>query len=403
MTSGPGSPGTRPAPPATATRGRTRADASPAADGFGGRAARGLRLLSGMLGLGPDVAAAVDDAVPLLFDGWGHRDSRCSDSADPTARVAPFEYSVVLGGGAPELRIFLRPLPPAGDTTALGSWEQGRRILAALERRGFASTGRAAALYDLFRPVDRQASFGLCLAASVRPGGLSGVKVYFDTLAQGRARNRELVGEALERLGHGEAWRWLRRNDPASIEVPMPAVFSLDLVESPAARAKFYTTVTERSAERLEERMARLSPAARRRTAALLAALPVAGPQALAAPGIRPTLCWSLTARCPGRPEDAALYLPFNHYTPRPEAASARLAGLLAPESRGLVEALVTHCAAAPGGGGAGGGGADGGGADGGGAGNPFHWVAAKLARPDRELTLYLSADRVDAAAGAHR
>ncbi|MFJ6137264.1 tryptophan dimethylallyltransferase family protein [Kitasatospora sp. NPDC092286] len=386
MTTDLGDPGTRPTPPATlpATGPERRA----ATDGFAERAARGLRWLGEALALGPGFGTAVDAAVPLLFDGWGHRDSRGSDPADPAARVAPFEYSLVLGDGEPELRIFLRPLPPAGNTTALGSWEQGWRILAELERQNVATAGRAAVLRDLFRPVSRKASFGLCLAATVRPDGLSGVKVYLDTLAQGLARNRELVGAALERLGHGEAWRWLRAHDPASIEVPMPAVFSLDLVDSPAARAKFYTTITERSAGELEERMARLSATARQSTAALLDALPAAGPQALAAPGVRPTLCWSLTARHPGRPEDATLYLPFNHYTPHAAPTLARLGGLLAPAVRGRVEALVARCAAA---------------APEGSAANPFHWAAAKLDRADGELTLYLAADRVDAAARAER
>ncbi|MFF3941443.1 tryptophan dimethylallyltransferase family protein [Streptomyces phaeofaciens] len=356
-------------------------------DGYAGQALRGLTYLGRLFDLGPRLPGAAREAVQALFAGWGHRTSREIDEPRAARGQAPFEFSLVLHEPDPEVRIFLRPLAPEGPTTAADSWEQGWRALRALEEQGAATLTRADGLRDLFRPRSDRAAFGLCIAATVRPTGITGVKAYFDTMAAGVDDNRRIVGEAMQRLGHGTAWHWLRDNDPAGITHLIPAFLALDLADSPQARIKFYTTVEERSGAALGSRLDRLSPTARRTAAALLDTLPADGPAALTAPGTRPTLCWNLTDDGRERPDDATLYLPFHRYTPAGDEALDRLRTYVPPAHLHRLAGFLTHSTPddAPGP-----------------APNPFHWAATKLHRPaPAPLTLYAPAAVVDRASRA--
>ncbi|MCQ4040471.1 hypothetical protein ACFOSC_29090 [Streptantibioticus rubrisoli] len=289
----------------------------------------------------------------------------------------------MLSGDRVDVRLFFRPLAAEGATDADASWEQGWRTLTRLEQRDRAHLERARGLGDLFRPRSRQAAFGLCLAASVQPLTVGRVKVYFDTLAAGTERNRQVLAEALNRIGLGAAWSWLQEHDPAGMTHLMPAFFALDVDGSPDARVKFYTTVAERSASQLAARLAPFSDTARRTAAGFLENTAVDAAEALAQPGVRPTLCWSMTARCHHRPVDATLYLPFNQYAPEGGQTLGRLRKTLAPRHFRAIERLVTrHAAVVPPNE----------------PENPFHWAATKLVRDRESLTLYISAAAVDAA-----
>jgi hypothetical protein len=257
-------------------------------EGYAGQAARGLACLGRLFGQEPGFAGVAQDAVDLLFGTWGHRTARGIDEPEAARGRAPFEFSLVMKDRGPEIRIFLRPLSDEGPTTATASWENGWRTLRALEECGAASLTRARTVRDLFVPRSEQAAFGMCVAATVRPTGVADAKVYFDTLAAGTADNRRVIGEAMGRLGHGEAWRWLRRHDAEGMTRLMPAFLALDLDDSPRARTKFYTTVDERSGDALRTRLTRLSGVAGRRTASC-------GP-------CRPTVPTRWPGPAPGRP-----------------------------------------------------------------------------------------------------
>ncbi|MFJ5681002.1 tryptophan dimethylallyltransferase family protein [Streptomyces sp. NPDC093097] len=348
-------------------------------DSYADRAVRGMRYLGDVLELGPGFAASTADAVALLFGSWGHRTSRGIEESEKARRGAPFEYSLVLDADRVDVRIFFRPLAPNGATTARASWQQGWRTLETLEDRGVAELVHARTLRDLFQPRSDRAAFGLCTAVSVRPDGIGASKVYFDTMAAGIERNRDLVGEALDRLGHGPAWRWLQEHDPHGLAHLIPAFFSLDLHTSPRARVKFYTTVDERSTSALAARVGELSDTARSTAAAFVDSMSADSSQALAGPGVRPTLCWSMTSRSDAQPDDATLYLPFNRYAPDREDALSRLRKLLAPALYPKMENLVRATEVE----------------------NPFHWAATKLNRTGSALTLYVAADIVEAASTA--
>ncbi|MFI5618532.1 tryptophan dimethylallyltransferase family protein [Streptomyces sp. NPDC051567] len=356
--------------------------------GYTGLAVDGLRYLGEVLGLGDGFDAAAGECVGTLFGGWGHRVSR--DTGGPGTRqdavsTAPFEYSLVLDGDRVDVRIFFRPLAPRAPTSALGSWDCGWQTLAELERRGVARLERAREIAGLFQPRSEQAAFGMCLAASVRASGVASPKLYFDTLAAGTERSREIVGAALDQLGQGGTWTWLRRHDPQGMAHLMPAFFALDLDDSPNARIKFYTTVAERSTAELESRLTPLSRTAGSAAASLVADLAPEGSEALVVPGVRPTLCWSMTSRDEARPDDATLYLPFHLYAPELRDVVNHLGRVLTPGLQARVGRLVRdHAAAVEG------------------RANPFHWVAARLAHGRRALTLYVSAAAVEAARTAH-
>ncbi|MFE4370995.1 hypothetical protein ACFRMN_22660 [Streptomyces sp. NPDC056835] len=353
--------------------------------GYAELAVGGLRHLGHVLGLGPAFDASAEETVSVLFGGWGHRSTRGPAEPGLPSAPAPFEYSLVLSGDRVDVRLFYRPLAAAGPTTAEASWDEGRRTLAELERRGVAHLHRAKELSDLFRPRSARATFGMCLAASAGARGIARVKVYFDTFAAGTGHHRELIGEALNRLGHGPAWTWVREHDPAGVAALMPAIFALDLQESADARVKFYTTVHERSAAELAARASALSDAAGRTAADFVERMAVEGSAALAGDGLRPTLCWSMTSHRRDRPDDATLYLPSNLYTPSRGDITGRLRTALAPGLFRRVERLISQCAET---------------APGEGPENPFHWVGTKLLRDD-SLTLYLSAAVVEAARSA--
>lgn len=354
--------------------------------GYAELAVGGLRHLGHVLGLGPAFDASAEETVSVLFGGGGHRSTRGPAEPGQPSASAPFEYSLVLSGDRVDVRLFYRPLAAAGPTTAEASWDASRRTLAELERRGLAHLHRVKDLGDLFRPRSAQATFGTCLAASAAAQGIARVKVYFDTFAAGTGHHQELLGEALNRLGHGPAWTWVQRQDPAGVAALMPAVFALDLQESADARVKFYTTVHERSAAELAARASALSDAAGRAAADFVERMAVEGSAALAGAGLRPTLCWSMTSRRPDRPDDATLYLPSNRYAPSRKDITGRLRTALAPGLFRRVERLVSQCAET---------------APGDGPGNPFHWVGTKLLRNEQSLTFYLSAATVEAARSA--
>ncbi|MEV6850729.1 tryptophan dimethylallyltransferase family protein [Actinoplanes sp. NPDC051411] len=339
---------------------------------YAARAEAGLGMLGGLFGV--DLAASAGPAAAALFGRWGHRESR---GAAAGSGPPPYEYSVALGDRA-EIRLFFRPLAPAGDSSPAASWEQGWRTLDGLSRDHGVPLTRARLLADLFEPVSADAATGMCLAAAVEPGGVTGVKVYFDGMAQGVARNRDLMAAAMSRLGFEAAWRRLEPRLPAFL----PS-FSVDLLDRPDARAKLYAVVPDATSAEIEDRVAGLPGYAAGTAAAFGTALSARRDGALAGTRARPMLCWSMTAPVTRHPDDVTLYLPFREYVPDGRDARERLAALLPPDRLAPVAALGEHASG-----------------DGPPV-NPFHWAAVKLRRAPANLTLYIGADLTDLPAGS--
>jgi hypothetical protein len=109
-------------------------------------------------------------------------------------------------------------------------------------------------------------------------------------------------------------------------------------------------------------------------------------------------MCVAATVRPTGvadpgaeRPDDAALYVPFQRYTPSGSETLARLRPYVRPADLTRLARFLAHGAAEEGQPQTGEHGP-----------NPFHWAAAKLKREARDpLTLYVSAATVDRASGA--
>ena len=339
------------------------------------RAQTTLKYLARVFGQGASQDTVIDDAVSQLFDGWGHRSERENGNNEPSG--APYEYSLVLGPEDVELRVFFRPQAPSGRSTPMDSWSQGWHTLQQLSATGTAHLDRAETLTDLFRPEHPQASLGMCIGASLGTNGISGTKVYFDGVAQGRDRITGVTKDALARLGYGSAFEWLRSNDPRDVANLM---FSLDLLESPSARVKLYSSITETTSSELEARLVGLPGYEHGAASAFLAALTQGRPGKLPDSGVRPHLCWSLTDESILHPSDVTFYYPFRQEVPGIKEAREALEGSMPPRIHDQVTQLLrdmesySDSVLL----------------------NPFHWAATKLKTGSHTVTAYFSAASID-------
>lgn len=146
----------------------------------------------------------------------------------------PVEYSLAfLPDAPPTLRVLLEP-----GYRAQGFAENGRTglrtVRAMAERWGFA-TGQLDRLEDLFFPSAPEGPLALWLALELRPGGVPKVKIYLNPAASGADRAAETVREALDRLGHRQAFDALPRADGYPF-------LALDLGDWDTPRVKVYVT-----------------------------------------------------------------------------------------------------------------------------------------------------------------
>lgn len=151
----------------------------------------------------------------------------------------PFEISLLLGKGDPEVRLMAEVVPRTKDVTVSSTVIAGREALRILSRDHGVDTSRLEAVADLFlaRPGG---AFGLWLAASFDDSGTPSFKVYLNPLAQGASRAPALVEEMLATLGFGGAWGTVTRAMRRGPELDELRFVSLDLGRDDAARVKVY-------------------------------------------------------------------------------------------------------------------------------------------------------------------
>lgn len=170
-------------------------------------------------------------AVPV-----GDRPAYASEIADDEA---PFEFALALSRAGTEVQVYVEPQAPVPSLAE--NLRVARAVLARMARDFAADLGRLPLLEPLFfpgPPDEPQGRFGLWIGASWSEARRAfKLKVYLNPQIRGAARREELVGEALRRLGFGEAWRTLRASLRPSDE---PAILSLELGDAAAARVKVY-------------------------------------------------------------------------------------------------------------------------------------------------------------------
>lgn len=167
--------------------------------------------------------------------------------SDVTDDGTPFEISVGLSSGTPDLRLLLEPRPIAGD--ALESYRAAARIAETLRDRYGAELGSLTAISDLFEPTaDSRPRFTLWYAFQTGARGLL-CKVYVNPEVRGVSGASELVRLALNRLGRSDAWSYVEaRLDPATT-IPY---FSIDLCSGERARVKVYLAHHGSSSDSIE-------------------------------------------------------------------------------------------------------------------------------------------------------
>lgn len=157
-----------------------------------------------------------------------------SDVADDHT---PYEFSVVYGGSAPELRMLIEA---QGDPPNLQSnWAAGLALSRQLAQQFDVSLSRHDCIADLFAPTPA-AHLAIWHAVGLQRGRAPQFKVYFDAQAQGRWRAAALVEEALCRLGFGRAWPAIQHMGSRGLGADELKYLSLDLTGSEAGRVKIY-------------------------------------------------------------------------------------------------------------------------------------------------------------------
>ncbi len=188
--------------------------------------------------------AEVAQVVFELMEPWGRLrigelGGWKSDVADDGS---PYEYSMVLGGSEPEVRILLESQSGSGSLA-----QQWQAALASCERMKSAfgaSHERLQQVQDLFSPsssATEEKAFGMWHSAVVRGEQAVECKVYLDAHARGAERARALIEEALVRLGFKHAYLSMLAGPLArAASLDDVRYLSLDLSCAPSARVKVY-------------------------------------------------------------------------------------------------------------------------------------------------------------------
>jgi DMATS type aromatic prenyltransferase len=267
-----------------------------------------------------------------LTSSWGEMpiDPTPAWASDVCDDHTPFELSVAIHGGEPELRVLAEAMDlPAG---AAGSLAASRRLNEALAREGQVSLDRVRSIEGLFLPERPNGTFLVWHAAVFRRGRKPEFKIYYNLQVRGRSKASTLAQEALERLGFHHAWPVLAeitgRRLPEEDEL---LYFSLDLSPGPAARVKIYVRHHGGTAADLEA--ASSIARAYEPGAAAAFARCVGGSEGPYA-GRGSATCFSFTDPSDDQPVHSTTYLPMPGVSPSDAIARQRILAFL--RERGL-------------------------------------------------------------------
>jgi DMATS type aromatic prenyltransferase len=188
------------------------------------------------------------EVFQVLASGWAAASLRRGPrfASDITDDHTPFEFSLAIDHGTPELRFLSEA---QGDEPSLSSnWEAARQLNRSLAAEFGVDLHRLSIVEELFAPTAACPRFALWHAVCLRPHGPPDFKVYLNPQARGAAHAPAIVEEAMRRLGLGDAWAQLPERGPDD-EI---CYFSLDLAARPEARVKIYVAHRGASLERIE-------------------------------------------------------------------------------------------------------------------------------------------------------
>jgi len=260
-----------------------------------------------------------------MMHGWGERSldlppfpSHIGDDH------SPFEFSLAFAANScPELRLLVEAQSELSNPTLRDVAEAGLKLNTELSRRFGLPMDRFEAVRDLFLPSEPEGAFALWHAACVWRGRAPEFKIYLNPQSQGEGRAREVVQEALSRLGMGDAAEQLfAHGGYRGPELDEICYFSLDLSRSARARVKIYYRHHSVTAAELEQALsysAGHQPGDIQRFAERMA------------PGVerfdkKPVgSCFSYVQGS-AEPLAATLHLPIAHYAANDQVSAARIA-----------------------------------------------------------------------------
>jgi DMATS type aromatic prenyltransferase len=167
-----------------------------------------------------------------------------------TDDCSPIEYSLKIGRGGPELRFLVESIDP--EPSPGRYFARGLGVLDAIERQGV-DTSPVRRVVDLFTPEVEDVYFTMFHAVVFWPSGEPMLKTYLNPAAKGRAKDRSLMREALERFGVVSAFDTVCRHIGERDEIQF---LCLDLGPQAGSRIKVYVRHRTRSMEPVEAALA---------------------------------------------------------------------------------------------------------------------------------------------------
>lgn len=269
----------------------------------------------------------VTQFLQSLIAPWGERliGSSLGWPSDIGEDHTPYEFSLALGGGEPELRLLLEA---QGQAPTLSSfWEAGRALNEVLARDFGADLSRLRQIESIFTPAEGdQAGFAIWHAACLWPSRAPELKIYLNPQLRGRAQAAARVEEALHILGCDRVWPALCEAAGRGPTLDEFKYFSLDLKAGARARVKVYLRHHAIDADGLERAMS----VARSHQAGDARQLcrEILGEEG---PFLSKPLatCFALVEGDDTRPSAATLHLPVTHYAHHDQEVQARVSDYL--------------------------------------------------------------------------
>ncbi|MDR3080790.1 MAG: prenyltransferase [Streptomyces sp.] len=290
--------------------------------------------------------ADAETYAQVLIDSLGPVAERSLDLPSPSGSFlsddhTPVEYSLSFRpGAAPALRVLLEPGCAAATLAENG--RTGLRAIRAMARGWGFATDKLDLLEDLFFPPSPQGLLAVWCALELRPGGVPKLKVYLNPSARGAERAAETVREALDRLGHRQAFDALPKADGYPF-------LALDLGDWESPRVKVYLMHHNLSATEAGA-LTELNPGFDREAAESFFRTAAGCDDAAYEDDVRlgrkPALtCHSFTRTTTGTPSGFTLHVPVRDYVRHDGEAHARAVSVL--RRNGVDEAALDRSMAA--------------------------------------------------------
>lgn len=280
----------------------------------------------------------------FMSSPWGARQIGHTPpwKSDITDDHTPYELSLALEDGRPEVRFLMEAQNAHGPTTLRSTWEDGIALTERLNQEFGVRLERFNLVKDLFEPVDPRARFALWHAFFLK-NSRADIKVYFNPAAQGPERTLAVVQEALERLGLHGAWRCLSEQVLRPDGQDQIIYFSLDLSAHRAARVKIYLSHKNITAEELESVMSLASEYIPGEAWVFCQALK--GHTGRVESSRSLLTCLSFTSDDEERPSSVTLHVPVRCHVRNDQETMERIRFLLEPQSFPLLERAVNALA----------------------------------------------------------